>query len=192
MEGEKEKMKIVGFIPAQLCSTRLKEKNIQLLGGKPLVQHAIDFLLKDDRIEVIYVSTDRPSKILENIKPNYRVEVIKRENSLCGNTVLTEVYRDFHYKKDFDMMVITACDSMPKLSKIQLTSVISNMLQSQVQEFFTTDKNGHKRTGLHIIKSETFERNTITEYIRTYQYNVRDIHTRQELEVMENFYGVQS
>jgi hypothetical protein len=90
------------------------------------------------------------------------------------------------------MMVITACDSMPKLSKIQLTSVISNMLQSQVQEFFTTDKNGHKRTGLHIIKSETFERNTITEYIRTYQYNVRDIHTRQELEVMENFYGVQS
>ncbi len=51
-------MKSIAIIPARSGSKGLKDKNIKLLNGKPLIAYTIDAALKSQQFEVVYVSTD--------------------------------------------------------------------------------------------------------------------------------------
>ena len=51
-------MKIVSIIPVKSTSNRIKEKNIKLLGDKPLFLHTLDKLLKIKLINEVWIDTD--------------------------------------------------------------------------------------------------------------------------------------
>ena len=57
----------VAVIPARGGSTRLKDKNIRLLGGKPLIQWMVEAVLNSNEFDDVYVSTDS-DKIFEAVK----------------------------------------------------------------------------------------------------------------------------
>ena len=57
----------VAIIPARKGSTRLKDKNIRLLGGKPLIQWMVEAVLDSNEFDDVYVSTDS-DKIFEVVK----------------------------------------------------------------------------------------------------------------------------
>ncbi len=57
----------VAVIPARGGSTRLKDKNIRLLGGKPLIQWMVEAVLNSGEFDDIYISTDS-DKIFDAIK----------------------------------------------------------------------------------------------------------------------------
>ena len=46
------------IIPARANSKRLPGKNMKILGGKPLIQHSIDFALKNFSNKDIWVNSD--------------------------------------------------------------------------------------------------------------------------------------
>lgn len=50
--------RILAFVPARIGSKRVKEKNIQMLDGKPLFMHSVDIAKKSRYIDDILVSTD--------------------------------------------------------------------------------------------------------------------------------------
>lgn len=50
--------KIIALIPARSGSKRVKNKNIRLLGGKPLIVHTIEAAARVKRIDRVIVSTD--------------------------------------------------------------------------------------------------------------------------------------
>ena len=90
-------MKICATIPIKSNSTRVKNKNFQLLGDKPLYQYIIDHCIQAECFDDIYVDTDSPeinSYCVEN-----QIICIKRKPELTldtanGNDV-------FHYDIDF-------------------------------------------------------------------------------------------
>jgi CMP-N,N'-diacetyllegionaminic acid synthase len=49
---------ILALVPARGGSQRIKEKNIQLLGGKPLISYTIEAALKSRYLDRVLVSTD--------------------------------------------------------------------------------------------------------------------------------------
>lgn len=53
-------MKNIAIIPARSGSKGLKDKNIKLLNGHPLVKYSIDAAIKADIFNAIMVSTDSP------------------------------------------------------------------------------------------------------------------------------------
>lgn len=57
----------VAVIPARGGSTRLKDKNIKLLVGKPLIRWITESVLKSNEFDDIYISTDS-DKIFEAVK----------------------------------------------------------------------------------------------------------------------------
>ena len=57
----------VAVIPARGGSTRLKDKNIRELGGKPLIQWMVEAVLDSNEFDDVYVSTDS-DKIFDAIK----------------------------------------------------------------------------------------------------------------------------
>lgn len=63
-------LKVGALIPARISSRRLKEKNIRILGNKPLLFWTIDALLQADVFESITVSTDS-DKIAQLVRDTY-------------------------------------------------------------------------------------------------------------------------
>ena len=55
------------IIPARANSKRLPGKNMKVLGGKPLIQHSIDFAKKGFLNKDIWVNSDDP-EVLNSLK----------------------------------------------------------------------------------------------------------------------------
>ena len=51
-------MKSLAVIPARGGSTRLKDKNVHPLGGKPLIRWTVEAVVKSRSFDTIIVSTD--------------------------------------------------------------------------------------------------------------------------------------
>ena len=78
-------MKIVAVIPARAGSKGIPNKNIRLLGGRPLVSYAIGNAKQSEFITDIIVSTDSPE--VGMIARQMGVRVHWRDESLCGDAV---------------------------------------------------------------------------------------------------------
>ena len=51
-------MKVIAMIPARLGSKRVKNKNLRLLGGKPLIAHVIETVKETNIFDEIYINSD--------------------------------------------------------------------------------------------------------------------------------------
>ena len=79
---------IIVIIPAKGGSTRLPNKNMHLLLGKPMLQYAIDYSKQSKRISKIYVSTDDDQ--IAHISKTAGAKIIKRPSELATDTSTTE------------------------------------------------------------------------------------------------------
>lgn len=77
-------MKNIAIIPARGGSKRLPEKNIQLLGGLPLLVHSIRYALANPEIiDAVYVSTDDVA--IKKIAIANGAQVIDRPKDISGD-----------------------------------------------------------------------------------------------------------
>jgi len=81
----------VAIIPARGGSTRLKDKNIRLLGGKPLIQWMVEAVLDSGEFDDVYVSTDS-DKIFDAVKHlNVKRHVQPAQNATVKATALNSM-----------------------------------------------------------------------------------------------------
>jgi len=106
--------KILAIIPARSGSKRIKNKNLKLINGKPLIYYTIEFALKNNKyIDEIFVSTDSKkissysNKIRKKLSPLLRPKEISAHNSSDLGFVLHALE---YFKKEknieFDIIVI--------------------------------------------------------------------------------------
>ena len=76
-------MSVYAFIFARGGSKGLPGKNIKLLGGIPLIGHAILLAQQIAAIKKVYVSTD--SEEIANVAKSFSAEVIKRPDDLASD-----------------------------------------------------------------------------------------------------------
>ncbi|MGH7003309.1 MAG: cytidylyltransferase domain-containing protein [Alphaproteobacteria bacterium] len=82
---------IVIVIPAKGASSRLANKNMTPINGRPMIDYAIDAALASKRAAAIYVSTD--SDAIAAHCAARGIAVIRRPESLGGDVPIIEVYR---------------------------------------------------------------------------------------------------
>ena len=82
-------MEILAIIPARGGSKGILNKNIQNVGGIPLVVRTINAALKSKLINKIIVSTD--DNRIADIAIDNGVEIIKRPSKICGDTASSEL-----------------------------------------------------------------------------------------------------
>ena len=82
---------MIAIIPAKKNSSRLKNKNIKIFNGKPLIFYTIKAALKSRKVTRVIVSTD--CKNISKISKKYGAEVLfKRPQRLCKkNTSIKDV-----------------------------------------------------------------------------------------------------
>lgn len=75
-------MKIIAIIPARLKSTRLKEKMLIPIGGKPLIQHTFENAQKCHFLDDVFIATDDERIALQ--AKNFQAKVLMT-SPLCKN-----------------------------------------------------------------------------------------------------------
>jgi len=76
-------MKVVAFLPAKGTSSRIPNKNMSLLDGKPLYLHALEKLMKCDFIDEVYLDTESEEVI--EMTSEVDCHVLKRSPDLASN-----------------------------------------------------------------------------------------------------------
>lgn len=106
-----ENFKNIAIIPARSGSKGLKNKNIKLLNGKPLIAYSIEAALASGIFEEVYVSTD--SQEYANIAMEYgaKVPFLRGETTATDKASSWDVVREAleQYKKVgkvFDMVTL--------------------------------------------------------------------------------------
>lgn len=79
---------IIAIIPARGGSKGIPRKNIQPVGGKPLLAYSIEQALHTPQIERVYVSTDDDE--IAHIARQYGAAVIQRPAGISGDTATSE------------------------------------------------------------------------------------------------------
>lgn len=102
----------LAIIPARGGSKRLKNKNLQLLGGKPLLAHTIEAAIGSKYISNIIVSSDS-DEILE-ISKKYEVNIHKRPKDLSSDTATALELVKYLFQKsnsnfDFITLMLPTC-----------------------------------------------------------------------------------
>tara|TARA_X000000950_G_C13838762_1_gene629281 strand:- start:373 stop:1074 length:702 start_codon:yes stop_codon:yes gene_type:complete len=173
------KKKILCVIPARGGSRAVKNKNIRLLGGKPLIYYTIKEALKVNEILDVVVSTDNNkiaqiSKKYEAKVPFIRPKILATNNALSINVVkhsLEFMEKVNNIKYDYVLMLQpTSPFRKSKHIKSAIKKLISNKSDSVVS---VVDVIGHHPYRMKIIKN-----NKLKNYI---DQGYEDMRPRQKL-----------
>lgn len=95
-------MKNIAIIPARSGSKGLKDKNIKLLNGKPMIAYTIEAAIKSEQFDKIVVSTDSPE--YAEVARKYGASVPFFRNASLSSDVASswDVVRDVlhHYRTE--------------------------------------------------------------------------------------------
>jgi len=80
----------IAMIPARLGSKRVKNKNLRLLGGKPLVEHVIDSVKQTNLFDKIYLNSE--GDIFKEVAYNNGINFYKRPNQLASDTATNDEF----------------------------------------------------------------------------------------------------
>ena len=118
-------MRVLAIIPARGGSKGVPKKNIKLLGGKPLIMHAIDCAKNSSKVTKVVVSSDSDEIIQIAIQND--CQVIKRPTELADDnsnvvTAVEHVYNQLN--EEFDVIVLLQPTS-PLRTSNDLNAIIS-------------------------------------------------------------------
>lgn len=121
-------MNILAVIPARAGSKGIPNKNIRLVGGKPLIWYSINNAKKSKYITDVVISTDSPEIYI--IANQTGVKLHKRSAALCGDSVTLDavIYDAFKSSgKEYDY-VVTMQPTSPTLKTETLDSAIEKCI----------------------------------------------------------------
>jgi len=124
-------MKIVGMIPVRLGSTRVKNKNLRLIDGKPLVQYIVDAAKRSKKLDDLYINSE--SSVFEGIAEQSGIKFYKRPEHLSTNEATNDDFAmDFINNVECDILVQLLATS-PFISTGDIDSFIDAMIDGDYE-----------------------------------------------------------
>jgi len=98
-------MKIIAEIPARMGSKRVRNKNVRLLNGKPLIYYTIEACKNSSILKDIYVNSE--SEEIGKLALKYGVKFYKRSSELAKDEIASDQFNyDFLINNDCDILVM--------------------------------------------------------------------------------------
>jgi len=129
--------KIIVWIPARGGSTRIKNKNIKLMNGKPLVGWAIE-AAKNTTADEIWIDSD--SDDILKVGKDYGIKCHKRPDKYAGTWSMTEdALLYFTKKHDFDAVIMLEC-TCPLINSDDIQGLIDTYKKGDFDSVTLLDK----------------------------------------------------
>ena len=171
---------ILAVIPAQGTSRRLPGKNMRKVLGKPLVYWAVEAARNSEKIGDIVVSTD--SEEIARYAQSENIPVIIRDDELCGDATVVDVYRDALLRSNFDNIthvVAIQPDHPDRVTNID--DAIELVLSKNITDFITTDRFGVRHGSIRIMEAQALKERKLSYTCGAWVDNCTNIHTHIEL-----------
>src|SRR3989338_7837812 len=135
-------MKIVSMSPARLGSKRVKNKNLRLLDGKPLVAHVVSAAKEAQVFSDVYINSE--ADIFSEIANQYGVKFYKRPLEFASDDATNDMFVQ-------DFIDHTPCDIIIQInptSPFISAQIIRQFVQTMIENDYDT---------LHSVKEEQIE-----------------------------------
>lgn len=130
-------MRIIGEIPARLGSQRLKNKNLRLLNGKPMIAYAIEAAKGARSLNEVYVNTEADA--IGEVAHDFGVQFYRRSEQLASNTALQEEFNyDFIKNTGADVLVMINPVS-PLITSEDIDAVVGFFLAGEYDTVITVE-----------------------------------------------------
>jgi len=128
-------MKIVGEIPARYGSKRVKNKNLKLINGKPLICYAIEAAKETKKLTEVYVNSEHNA--IGNLGIENGVKFYKRAPELANDAATSDEFNyDFIKGVKADVLVMINPVS-PLLGSEDIDGAISFFLENDYDTVIT-------------------------------------------------------
>jgi CMP-N,N'-diacetyllegionaminic acid synthase len=174
---------IIAVIPAKGASSRLPNKNMQTIDGKPMIFYSLKIAKECELIDRVFVSTD--SDEIEAYAKEQCVEVIRRGSELGGETPVVEVYAHaLHALDNPSVELIVGIQPDHPDRKVELRDAIMYAIEKNYDEVITVDRDGHVNGSLKIMKAEALEYGRIGA-VGTLMDDCTNVHYMSDLKTAE-------
>lgn len=138
--------KILAIIPARAGSKGIPNKNIRIIGGRPLVYYSINNALKSKYITDVIVSTD--SEQVRIIATQMGAETIRRNPELSGDDITLDsvIYDAIPKDKEWDY-IITMQPTSPTLKLETLDNAIEYAIKNDLDTLISAINAPHLSWG---------------------------------------------
>jgi len=124
-------MKKIAMIPVRMGSKRVKNKNLRLLGNKPLVAYIIEAALEANVFDEIYINSE--SDIFKEIAEQYGVKFYKRPDHLSSDEATNDHFTlDFMNNVEGDIIIQLLATS-PFVTPEQIIEFTNNSIKYDTQ-----------------------------------------------------------
>ena len=184
----------IAFIPAKTDSTRLSKKNLQIIDGKTLVEHTIDYALKSEYIKDIIVSTE--SKEVKDICESYdeHILVYDRPKHLLKDAEVADVYVDIfqnQIKKHGEWRIPQMATHVVALQPDNpdrnhlIDEVIDYFIDNTYDDLVTVSGDGTRNGASRITKARYVKDGSMSRRMGTYLDDCTNIHSEEDLDQAE-------
>lgn len=134
-------MRIIAIIPARGGSKGIPLKNIQEVGGVPLISRSIRAARASRYIDDIYVSTD--SDLIAKFAKEEGASIVVRPQNISGDTASSEsalIYTLEQINRTYDYLVFLQCTS-PFTTSVQIDKCVEKIINLGADSCFATVSN---------------------------------------------------
>lgn len=166
--------KILAMIPARRGSVRLKQKNLALLDGKPLISYAIDAAKKSNIFSRIVVNSE--DKVFADIAKRSGIDFYQRPEHLATSEAKSdEVVDDFMTNNACDI-VVWVNPTSPLQPSEEIRQTVEYFLKEGLDSLITTkDEQVHcifEGKPLNFTQDELFARTQDLEAVQPFVYSI--------------------
>ena len=188
----------VAIIPAKTDSTRLPKKNLQVIDGKTLLEHTIEYALKSKYIQDIIVSTES-STIRELIRTKYwdngiNIIIYDRPKHLLKDAEVVDVYVDIFQNQFMEHSELKIRRKVTHMIALQpdhpdrsnnVDDMLDYFIDNTYDDLFTVDSKGTRNGSIRITKAHYVMDGTMSRRVGSMLDDCTNVHSEKDLEHAE-------
>jgi len=184
-------IRALAIIPAKTDSTRLKKKNLRVISGKTLVEHALDYATKAELIKHIIVTTE--SDEVKEIARKYKnVIIFDRDESYMGEREVADVYVNVtkQFEKDYynlhmEMTHVVGIQPDHPDRETNADELLRYVVANKYDDLVTVDASGTRNGAVRVTKRKFVESGMMSRRVGTFLDNCTNIHSEDDLGIAE-------
>lgn len=184
-------MKITAIIPARGGSTRLKDKNIYPVWGKPMLfwsakacqesKYEIDVWVSSDSIHILEVAKDLGLKTHLRSSQNSTNDAYKQ-------SAIREAAKHIDNLEGKSDIYISLQANSPTVKSAQIDDAIDLLINKNKDEIFSVDENLMQNAAFRIFKGDYVYQQDLSTCCGVYIADIFDVHTLEDIKILEEKY----
>ena len=178
----------LAIIPAKTDSTRLKKKNLRVIAGKTLVEHAIDYAENGWLIKQIVVTTES-DEVRELTKKYDNIILCDRDESYMGEREVADVYVNVGQEispsilKDVTHIIGIQPDHPDRQTRVD--DLLEYAVKNKYDDLVTVNSDGTRNGAVRITKFDFVQSGMMSRRVGSFLDDCTNIHSEEDLEKAE-------